>query len=877
MSAVGQSSQICHRCGYRSSSEQEHHCPHDGTHLVDAGEHAKSPRDLFLGTLLGGRYPILAIIGAGGMGAVYRSVQPHLEREVAIKVILPTSGMNVEDARQRFLREARAIARLSHPAVVTLHDFGVEPDGTTYMVMECVHGRTLRCVFEEGGFTTRQLVTVACSVLEALDHAHGLGIVHRDIKPENIMLEQGRGSARKLVVKVLDFGLVKMMGGGVRLTQTGMLNGTPAYMSPEQAMGSAIDARSDLYSLATVLYEGLHGSIPFRSENVLLQLMQRINEDPPPLPVAAHVPPALAALVARGLARRPEERFASAQEMLDALSALDLGPAADLPLPPVRPIVPRRATAEPELPPQPGSRPGTSPGTRSAPDSLDAAESATGAAVASTDSLVHAATWTAAGRTAMGSAAGRMADDDGSHPTLAVPGLSGQPAAGSSPAPTGTRDDPAVSPVGSAPDRATLPGSQPRYGAPGSAAAPPAAAGQPSAPAARPAGGARTDGAALDPARPPGPPRPSNPRSFAQGADEPPTSPGAGVEQASPARSPVGDGAAAAPGRRRWRLGLPLAAAITGLLILAGFLAVLRPRLDVAPAAGPATAPVAAAAAPVTARPEGQTTPAGQPAAEAVAVPAEPVQPPAAAGIPGVALPAPAGPSPAADAPPGEPTGATSPVGPAMAPAEPTTPPTRGAARSAPPAGAASAAAAKPVGAAARSAGRPPRPARDQRLDALSTPPAAAAPGQPLAARPAAAASPTSPAQAPALPPTASAPAPATPAPAPAGAPPTGTAAAPAPSSWPAPAQVPSPSPPPPAPNRPQPTNTFHALDSDPPGASVVRNGKLLGVTPLMVGAPYQPGASYHYELTLPGHHPAGVTLPLNGGVMQQKIRLQQL
>lgn len=346
---------VCHRCGYIARSPAEDRCERCELVLVAAQEHAKAPRDAFLGVTLGGKYPILGIIGAGGMGAVYRSVQPLVERPVAIKVILPSTGFDAEESRKRFVREARTIALLDHPAIVRLLDFGAEPDGTLYMVQEFVQGQTLQRLYRKGSLTLQQFRQVALGVLDALDEAHCQNVVHRDLKPENIMvLADERDPERGPRVKVLDFGLVKMLGDtSSRLTRTGLVSGTPHYMSPEQATAKPLDHRTDLYSMGVLLYEGVAGYPPFQSDNPIALITLRLIQNPPPLPALPHVVPGLNELLQRALARNPDCRFTSAREMARALAGLDLGAAADLPLPAVLPfgaggVVPDRAGPDSE-------------------------------------------------------------------------------------------------------------------------------------------------------------------------------------------------------------------------------------------------------------------------------------------------------------------------------------------------------------------------------------------------------------------------------------------------------------------------------------------------------------------------------------------------
>ncbi len=322
---------ICHRCAYEAPhGDSQTFCPKDGTHLIQAGEHRKSPRDPFLGTTIGGKYPILGMLGQGGMGAVYRSVQPMVDREVALKLILPTPGLDTEVAGKRFLREAQAIAAVSHPSIVTLHDFGAEDDGTLFMVLELVRGLTLSEALRAGSLDWVGLVDVICEVLSALEAAHAKGLIHRDLKPDNVMLLHTPTEHHGL--KVLDFGLARVSdtATAARLTRTGAVFGTPQYMSPEQSVGHDVDGRADLYSVGVMLYEGLAGRVPFDSDRPLAVLRAQIEAAPPPLP--DHVPAALVALVMKALAKEREDRHADAAQMRAELRAmrdsldLDLAP-----------------------------------------------------------------------------------------------------------------------------------------------------------------------------------------------------------------------------------------------------------------------------------------------------------------------------------------------------------------------------------------------------------------------------------------------------------------------------------------------------------------------------------------------------------------------
>ena len=316
----GPLARVCHRCGYTAEDSAQTTCPRDGLHLVAQAEHLKAPRDIFLGTTIGAKYPILGTLGHGGMGAVYRSIQPLVDREVAVKLVLPSSEGASEIASQRFLREAKAVARLTHPAIVTLFDFGVESDGTAFMVLELVRGRTLSSALRAGQVPRSQVIDVALEVLEALATAHREGLVHRDLKPENIMLLDD--TSGRHTIKVLDFGLAKLAGGGTtgpQLTKTGMVFGTPQYMAPEQALGEEADERTDIYALGVILFQGLAGRLPYDADNPLILLQSHVAAPIPELP--DDVGAGLAAVVYRAMAKEKADRFADAVAMAAALEA----------------------------------------------------------------------------------------------------------------------------------------------------------------------------------------------------------------------------------------------------------------------------------------------------------------------------------------------------------------------------------------------------------------------------------------------------------------------------------------------------------------------------------------------------------------------------
>jgi len=263
-----------------------------------------------IGTLLRNRYRIDAKLGEGGMGVVYRAHDSLLQRPVAIKTLTP--GLFGEEGTRRILREAQSAAKLQHPHIVAIFD-AVEEGGQFAIVMELVEGQTLRELLP---VPIPRLIEVALQVLEGLEYAHAQGIVHRDIKPENILVTPDG------VAKLMDFGLARSEGRS-RLTVTGMVVGTVAYLAPEQALGGQVDGRSDLYALGAVLYEAVAGRPPFESEDPISVITQHINVPP----VAPHwhnpaVPPALENVILKLLAKDPARRYQSAREAIEALAAV---------------------------------------------------------------------------------------------------------------------------------------------------------------------------------------------------------------------------------------------------------------------------------------------------------------------------------------------------------------------------------------------------------------------------------------------------------------------------------------------------------------------------------------------------------------------------
>jgi eukaryotic-like serine/threonine-protein kinase len=270
--------------------------------LVNAGG------ELERGSLLAGKYRILEAIGRGGMGVVYKAQDAKLHRVVALKFLPPQTGRS-EAARERFLVEARAVAALSHPNICTIHEIYDQGD-PPFIELEYVEGRTLRAWVQERPLRPDEAVEIAIQVAEALEEAHQKGIVHRDIKSANIMVTE-RGQA-----KVMDFGLAKMSGESIH-TQEGTTLGTVAYMSPEQAQGEAVDARTDLWSLGVVLYEVLSGRLPFTGERDTSVLYAVVHSEPKPLKeLQPGMPADLCRIVSRVLQKDPRDRYLSAGEML---------------------------------------------------------------------------------------------------------------------------------------------------------------------------------------------------------------------------------------------------------------------------------------------------------------------------------------------------------------------------------------------------------------------------------------------------------------------------------------------------------------------------------------------------------------------------------
>ena len=302
-----------------------------------------------IGTVIAGSYRITGVLGTGAMGRVYRAEDVERGTPVAIKV-LHKHLVASKEAGARFRREAFVGVKLLHPSCVPVLDFGTAEDGSFYLAMELLEGESLGDLLDrEGRLEWRRALRIARHVLRGLDHAHGESVVHRDIKPDNISVSRRDDDPDH--ARILDFGIAKLVGdaAGQAITQAGISIGTPNYLSPEQAMGGALDGRSDLYSLSIVLYEMLTGRTPFGDREPLKTLFAHASE---PVPSFAEIAPGLDVpqeveeLVRGGLAKRAEDRIGSAIEYVRRIDAL-LGPeeptlAATEPRPDPSPTIPAR-------------------------------------------------------------------------------------------------------------------------------------------------------------------------------------------------------------------------------------------------------------------------------------------------------------------------------------------------------------------------------------------------------------------------------------------------------------------------------------------------------------------------------------------------------
>jgi serine/threonine protein kinase len=327
---------LCPRCERRfpETDVVPSHCPNDNTPVVRMRDWAEKNADPMVGKVLDGRFTLVAKLGAGSMGTVYRARQDAIGREVAIKILRSDKALD-EPSKARFLREARAHSLLASPHTVTVFDFGQSESGEFFLAMELLEGESLgariqrlkRIPVEMAVDTTRQ-------ALRSLAEAHAKGIVHRDLKPDNLFYARVlHGGQNEEIVKVLDFGIAKMLGEGMDAinaieTQAGTVFGTPRYMSPEQAQAKPLDARSDLYSLGVLLYHMLSGRPPFTDDDAIIVMARHIKTAPKPIAEVCPgliIPPEIEKVMMRAMGKLPSQRPANAEAMSQELArALEL-------------------------------------------------------------------------------------------------------------------------------------------------------------------------------------------------------------------------------------------------------------------------------------------------------------------------------------------------------------------------------------------------------------------------------------------------------------------------------------------------------------------------------------------------------------------------
>ncbi len=311
---------VCPVCS-REYPDDIRFCQNDGTTLRGA-----APTANLVGQVIADRYHVVKKLGEGGMGQVYKAEHVKMGRISAIKVMNPSMA-NDPDAVARFNREAANASRISHPNVCAVYDFGETPDGLIYLAMEYVEGEPLtELLVREGALPVQRATAIFKQTADALQAAHDLGIVHRDLKPDNIMVARGRDGADQ--VKVVDFGIAKAVGGdesGQKVTKTGLVVGTPEFMSPEQLSGDKVDGRSDLYSLGLVFFRMLTGKLPFQADTVQETMIKRLTDDPAKLgPTRPDLsfPSGLQDVLDAALVRTPGERYQTVAKFADDVTGV---------------------------------------------------------------------------------------------------------------------------------------------------------------------------------------------------------------------------------------------------------------------------------------------------------------------------------------------------------------------------------------------------------------------------------------------------------------------------------------------------------------------------------------------------------------------------
>src|SRR4029077_17944867 len=294
-----------------------------------------------------GKYRVVEQIGRGGMGTVYKAIDETLDRRVALKLL--NADLIDQDAVERFRREAMMLAKLNHGRIGAIHELTRGEGHDLLMVMEYLEGETFEKLIERGPMPVPRAVSLCSQVLDALEYAHGAGVIHRDLKPANLMLSPSGE------VKVMDFGIARVQGSE-HLTTNGYMVGTPAYMAPEQVRGEEVDPRMDLYSIAVVLYRMLTHHLPFHGDTAIAMIHSQLNNPPtPPQQFRADLPEWLVGVLDRGLAKKPADRFQTAREFR---TALEKGLTGKMPV--VKPPASAPATRNMPLPPATRNIPGLS-------------------------------------------------------------------------------------------------------------------------------------------------------------------------------------------------------------------------------------------------------------------------------------------------------------------------------------------------------------------------------------------------------------------------------------------------------------------------------------------------------------------------------------